>query len=134
MATEKQINAARANGAKSRGPVTPEGKRISSMNRLRHGALARTIVLESESHEKFAALSAAWIEYLQPANPIERALVDTMITARWRLERLRAMETAGLSSGMRDKAAEIPDPATRAWSSLGPHIASFGATGSVRPG
>jgi hypothetical protein len=36
MRTEKQIAASRANGARSRGPVTEEGKGISSRNNYRH--------------------------------------------------------------------------------------------------
>jgi hypothetical protein len=53
MSTPKQIAASRANGAKSKGPVTPQGKRNSSRNSTRHGIFAATIVLETENTEAF---------------------------------------------------------------------------------
>jgi hypothetical protein len=37
MRTPKQIAASRANGAKSKGPVTAQGKRNFSRNSTRHG-------------------------------------------------------------------------------------------------
>jgi hypothetical protein len=47
---------ARINGSKSRSPITESGRRISSQNRIRHGLLARTIVLKGESYSRFSAL------------------------------------------------------------------------------
>ncbi len=58
MRTERQIEASRANGAKSRGPVTPEGRRNSCGNALKHGLFADTIVLKGELEERFLELLA----------------------------------------------------------------------------
>jgi hypothetical protein len=72
MATERQIKANRANAAKSTGPKTAEGKRISSKN-------------------------AALILHFQPRNSAETFLVQTMTVARRRLVRMRRIQTPALS-------------------------------------
>ena len=59
MPTEKQIQASRANGARSKGPVTPAGKQNSSRSSTRHGLLCRSVVLAEESPDRFAELLAA---------------------------------------------------------------------------
>ena len=59
MRSELQNAASRANGAKSRGPVTPEGRLASAGNRLDHGMLADAIVIEGEAADRLAALSGS---------------------------------------------------------------------------
>jgi hypothetical protein len=93
--TEKQIAASRANGAKSHGPVTPEGKRKSARNSFRHGLLAKAVVFEGESREQFAALLKAFCDELQPQTPIEDLLVQKMAVNHWRQERIWGQQKAG---------------------------------------
>jgi hypothetical protein len=94
MRTEAQIRASRINGAKSRGPITAQGKRISSMNALKHGLTARTVVLCNEDHVLFEQLQQDYVDSLQPTNAFELDLVQRMAVAQWRIRRAWAIETA----------------------------------------
>jgi hypothetical protein len=86
---------ARLNGAKSNGPVTEEGKTISSRNSLKHGLTSATqVVLPNESQEEFDRLEASLVNRFKPCDEIERELVHEMASARWRLRRVEAMEAA----------------------------------------
>jgi len=109
MSSERRILASRANGAKSHGPVTPEGKLASSRNSLGHGILSKTIVLEGESNEVFVALLTSYQEEHQPEPPTEQAMIENMAIAHWRHERLWNMETAGLGNTIRRHSA-FPTP------------------------
>src|SRR5438132_12459599 len=94
MSSQRRIDASRANGAISHGPVTPEGKLICSQNATRHGLTANTVVLTNESHDKFEALMQNYIEELRPASPIQMDLVEQMSVAKWRQRRVWSAETA----------------------------------------
>jgi hypothetical protein len=98
MASEKQKAASRANGAKSRGPVTPEGKLRSSRNNVERGLLARTVVLDGESLPRFHALMTSLQDELKPETTIENLLIHKMAVAHWRLMRAWGMERTGLSN------------------------------------
>jgi hypothetical protein len=117
--SDKNSEAARQNGLKSRGPVTERGKSASARNSLRHGLLANTVVLDGESPDRFLSLVSALRREFRPETEVERALVETMAVCRWRQMRLWGMEKAGLAFEIR-KQTESPDqepaidPATQA--------------------
>ena len=84
MSSLKKAESARINGAKSRGPKTPQG-RASSMNAFRHGLSAKTLILQNEDPVKFAEMLNDYFDYLEPTNPIGVDLVADIVAARWRL-------------------------------------------------
>ncbi len=94
LRTESQQNASRANGAKSNGPVTPEGKAKSAVNGTTHGLFSDTILLKKESREAWNRLCAGLTDRFQPADDVERNIIYEMATATWRAQRATAMETA----------------------------------------
>jgi hypothetical protein len=88
--------ASRANGAKSRGPKTAEGKARSCQNALKHGLRAQKhMVLAGESTTAFEALEAALLEELAPQGALQTVLARRVVAAAWRLERAEHLE-AGL--------------------------------------
>ncbi len=100
MPSEAKSRAARENGRKSRGPVTPEGKSRSSKNALKHGLGARELVLANEDPDDFVDLAAAYYDKFKPADEVECDLVNEMAFARWRLRRVWAAETALIDNEM----------------------------------
>jgi hypothetical protein len=113
MATIKQIEAARRNGAKSFGPKTDEGKLRSSQNSVRHGLSGRIVVLQNESEEKFQELLQSLCDHYQPATTVERELVKEIAVARWRLRRIWAMETAMFDLEMDRQRKEVEESFSR---------------------
>ena len=89
-----QAATARANGAKSNGPITAEGKARSAQNSLKHGLTSSRVVLPHESQEAYDKLEASLINRFKPADDLESELVQEMAAARWRLRRIEAMEAA----------------------------------------
>jgi hypothetical protein len=113
MTPERKTAIARANGAKSRGPKTPEGKAVSSMNALRHGLTAARPILPGESQESFEELLKDYMEEWEPEGPAEIDLVHRMVVSKWREQRAWTVETAALRShmGAAQDDPTVPDPA-----------------------
>ena len=88
MATNQQIAANRANAQKSTGPKTPEGRAAVSLNSLKHGLSAKTIVVMGEDPKEFEALWESLLAEHQPATPTEAILVRQLAMAAWRQLRL----------------------------------------------
>lgn len=100
MSSRRRIDASRANGAKSSGPSTPEGREISAMNALRHGLASNTVVLSNESHTRFQQVLDSYIHHFQPESEVEMDLVEELAVAKWRQRRTWSMETAALDHEM----------------------------------
>ena len=103
MSSQRKIESARANGARSHGPVTAEGKARSAQNALRHGLLAKCIVLKAEEREGFDALVNLHTERLQPADGIEVGFIEEMVSSYWRMRRAWTIETRMLQDHMDDQ-------------------------------
>ena len=91
--TQKQLEASRANGRKSRGPVTAEGKARSSQNALTHGLDADTVCLADEDHDAYDQFRATFHAEWCPSTPTAAALVDDLAATRWRLQRALRLES-----------------------------------------
>jgi hypothetical protein len=88
-----RAEASRKNGARSRGPKTPEGKARSAQNALKHGLRAeKYVVLPDEDVAEFAALEAALRDELAPEGALQSLLVGRIARAAWRLERAERLE------------------------------------------
>jgi len=92
MISEKRLLANRANGALSRGPVTPEGKARSARNATRHGLLSKCVVLRNENREAFEQLFEMYAGRFAPIDDVELGLIEEMVAAYWRLRRALAIE------------------------------------------
>ena len=96
--------ASRANGARSRGPRTDEGKARSSMNALTHGLTARTAIVLPlvERAEDWSAHVAGFVEAMRPVGAVERELVERMAAITWRLRRVERVEAAMIGGRLLD--------------------------------
>ena len=89
-AAQQTANA--ANAQLSHGPSTPEGKRRSAFNALRHGLTGRVVLLPEEDLNQYQAFSDRFREDLKPKGELETQIAQTIIDTQWRLNRLRAIE------------------------------------------
>lgn len=92
MATKKQTAANRRNARHSTGPKTAAGKATASMNALKHGLRAQTVVLRSEHQEDFDEIHAGLQNQYLPQNASEQHLVDQAAIAQWKLVRAENVE------------------------------------------
>jgi hypothetical protein len=108
MRTDKQKEASKTNGAKSNGPVTPEGKANSSQNGMRHNlSSGHVVLLSNEDPDEFIEFSFGFLDRFAPADPVERDLVNQMIAASWRLARISAIECSLVEIEMDNQRAKL---------------------------
>jgi hypothetical protein len=87
----------RANARHSTGPTSQEGKRIASLNSLRNGLTAKTLVLPNENPQDVQARVDAWHQSCQPQGHLEEELVNQMALASQRIQRIARAENAILA-------------------------------------
>lgn len=106
MSSLKRILASRANGAKSHGPKTPEGKRVSSMNALRRDSVAGTPVVRTESAARYEDILDAYLREYTPWTHTQLHLVERMANAHWNGQRCTDIQAAALNLELQLRAPE----------------------------
>jgi hypothetical protein len=92
MATAAQILANRANAQKSTGPRTVEGRTASSLNALKHGADAASVIIPGEDPAEYDRIVAEYHRDLQPQCALEELQVNIIIHSDWQRRRLQRIE------------------------------------------
>jgi hypothetical protein len=100
----QKLEANRRNAQKSTGPLSEEGKKIISMNALRHGLLAREVVIKlGDYHEDERAflelLDSVW-NRRQPVGAEEEFEVQTIAACYWWKARYARSNSATTTSGI----------------------------------
>jgi len=103
MSSLRRITASRTNAARSTGPITPEGKERSSANAIRHGLLAKCVVLENESGPCFDDLVSEHTARFAPADGVEFGMIEEMAAAYWRMRRAWAIENRLMEKALRNQ-------------------------------
>ena len=87
--TPKEIESRRENAQKSTGPRTEAGKRRAALNALKYGrytgphTLEQSMVLLGEDPLEFQAFRDSLIASRQPADAMERMLVEDIAMLAW---------------------------------------------------
>lgn len=83
----------RINGAKSRGPVTQEGKAKSRQNARKHGLTAKLFLVDPADEEAFKEFKFRLIGALAPSDPAQMLLADNIAQVAWKLRQADNIET-----------------------------------------
>ena len=102
MTSRKQRAANRRNAQKSTGPKTDHGKDRVRFNALKHGILAKTLILPGkkihESRDEFDFLLESLIDDLKPTGTMQHILVEKIAVCYWRLSRVLREESRRIDS------------------------------------
>ena len=102
MASKRQIKANKTNAKKSTGPKTNEGKEISKYNSLKHGLLAKEILIGvvdgQEDYKKVPTLISDLVKQNKPQGAVEEMLVEKIAVCYWRLVRCKRYESGVIRS------------------------------------
>jgi hypothetical protein len=124
----------RANAQHSTGPRSLEGKQRSAMNACKHNLTGQNLILQPDETEAYRALTGALRSDLQPATELERQLVQKLIDAHFRLNRLACVENnifnvsliENITGTPQDDRIEMIVAQTRAWIQQSPSFDVLG--------
>lgn len=88
----KKLAAIRRNALRSTGPKTPEGKKKSSQNAIRHGFFARDLIVNcpylNETPADYDRYESAIKSHLRPDSQAQKLLARKLTFSTWRQQRL----------------------------------------------
>jgi hypothetical protein len=117
ISKERKAEIARENGAKSKGPVTAEGKEKSARNAITHGERANALklivpphsaCLANEERQGFYKMYDNLMAKYRPADETEHALVREIADFQWKSIRNKQMETAIFNRELMRQATRTP--------------------------
>jgi hypothetical protein len=105
----RKRRANRRNAQQSTGPRTAEGKAVSSRNATTHGIFCRDLVLRGEDPHLFEVTRDGFLDALRPQDAAQLALVDTAVSARWRMNRCQHAEARMIEQRIAMASARVND-------------------------
>ena len=117
MTSAAQVSANRSNAQKSTGPRTAEGKAVAARNAVRHGLLAKEVVVKGEDPGEFECYRGQMLAELAPAGPMEEMLAQRIVHLSWRLRRAERLQAAAFD--------KIENQTERTYPTLVPEDASW---------
>jgi hypothetical protein len=109
MATQRQLEANRANARHSTGPRTSRGKANARTNAVKHGLTAKYIVIGDEDPGEFEALRADLELEFECSTRLQYELVDHLTGLLWRRRRVPRLEAALVKMRQAEARAEAED-------------------------
>jgi hypothetical protein len=97
MTTPARVIANQQNCQKSTGPKTEQGKKRSSMNAVKHGMRAETVLLRTENTQAFQEHVDRWMNDWQPVSEAQRWFAERAAISAWRCNRCVREETERLN-------------------------------------
>jgi hypothetical protein len=108
MYSAAQFAANKANAQHSTGPTSEPGKQRTRLNAYKHGLTGQIHLLTAAEQTAFEAHCKSICEALAPVGALETDLAQAIAENRWRLKRIRAMETAVFADGRHGALGFIP--------------------------
>jgi hypothetical protein len=116
MTSAAQVEANRANAQKSTArlsspksdPRTAEGEAVAAQNAVRHGLLAKEVVVKGEDPGEFESYRQQMLVELAPVSPMEEMLAQRIVGLSWRLCRAERLQT--LAYDKIEAKSEQPEP------------------------